>query len=280
MSYSLLIGDCRDILKTVPDNHVDCVVTSPPYFGLRDYGNDRQMGLETNREEYVAGMVEVFREVRRVLKPAGTLWLNIADSYNAAGRKGHGATQGLKQQTLRASALQKDWVRPTDPTAKPKELLGIPWRLALALSDDGWYLRQDIIWSKPNPMPESVKDRATKAHEYLFMFSKSERYYFDYDAFQEPARNGVSRRNRRSVWELAAKPYKGGHFATFPAGLVLPAILAGSPKGGIILDPFGGSGTVAGVAEALGRDSLIIELNPEYSELVPDRIQTLKKELL
>lgn len=272
MSYQVLVGDCRAILRTLPSESVDCVVTSPPYFGIRDYDHTGQIGHESTRAEYVSMLVEVFREVRRVLKDSGTLWLNIGDSYNAAGRKGHGTRQGVKQGTLRASAQGKDNVRPSDPTAKPKELLGIPWRLAVALSDDGWLLRQDIIWHKPNPMTESVKDRATKAHEYLFLLTKSERYYFDQTSFLEPTVDGRGTRNRRSVWTIPGQSYRGAHFATFPPALIRPALLAGCPRGGVVLDPFGGSGTVAGVAESLDMDSILIEINPEFAGLIPDRV--------
>lgn len=280
MSYQVLVGDCRQHLKRIETESVDCVITSPPYFGLRDYGVEGQIGLEPIRENYVRNLVTTFREVRRVLKTRGTLWVNLGDSYNAAGRKGHGTRQGVKQGTARASAQKQDLVRPSDPSAKPKELLGIPWRFALAMSDDGWTLRQDVIWAKPNPMTESVKDRATKAHEYLFLFAKSERYYFDHEAFKEPTSDGQGLRNRRSVWTLPSKPYRGAHFATFPPELVRPALEAGCPKDGLVLDPFGGSGTVAGVAEALGRNSLIIELNPEYAVLIPDRVESVKRRLI
>lgn len=275
MSYQVLVGDCRTVLSGLASESVDCVVTSPPYFGLRDYEHQNQVGHESSREDYVLGLVSVFREVFRVLKNTGTCWINLGDSYNAAGRKGHGTRQGVKQGTLRASAKKKDWVRPSDPAAKPKELLGIPWRVALALSDEGWYLRQDIVWSKPNPMTESVKDRATKAHEYLFMMTKAERYYFNHEGFKEPTVCGTDLRNRRSVWTVPAQSFRGAHFATFPPDLIRPALLGGCPPGGVVLDPFGGSGTVAGVAESLGMDSIIIELNPEFAALIPSRVEQI-----
>ena len=275
MSYEVIVGDCRTVLRNLPAESVDCVFTSPPYFGLRDYESADQIGHETSRDGYVRELVAVFREVFRVLKSTGTCWINLGDSYNAAGRKGHGTRQGVKQGTLRASAEKKDWVRPSDPSAKPKELLGIPWRVALALSDDGWCLRQDIVWNKPNPMTESVKDRATKAHEYLFMFTKSERYYFNHEGFREPTADGTGLRNRRSVWTVPAQSFRGAHFATFPPNLVRPALLGGCPPGGVVLDPFGGSGTTAGVAETLGMRSIMIEVNPEFAALIPSRVSQI-----
>lgn len=191
MTIRILTGDCRDVLRTLADGSVQCCVTSPPYFGLRDYGHDGQIGLEQTPEEYIAAMVDVFRCVRDVLADDGTLWLNIGDSYNAAGRTGHGTRVGFKQGTNRASAAGADQCRPSVDSLKPKDLIGIPWMLAFALRADGWYLRQDIIWAKPNPMPESVTDRCTKAHEYLFLLSKSARYYFDSEAMQEDATDGA-----------------------------------------------------------------------------------------
>lgn len=276
--YELHVGDCIESLKKMPNQSVNCCVTSPPYFGLRDYGVDGQIGLEQTPEEYVAKMVEVFREVRRVLRDDGTLWINIGDSWS-----------------------------------KNKQLMGLPWRLAFALQDDGWYLRQEIIWHKPNPMPESVKDRCTKAHEQIFLLSKSPRYYFDSEAIKEdavggqtgkaasfkregskreqtipgqaygthrPGREDVAyngeKRNRRSVWSVATRPFRGAHFATFPPALIEPCILAGCPVGGTVLDPFGGSGTTAGVAIVHGRDAALCELNPDYAALMPARIEGIK----
>ncbi len=302
MSYQLIIGDCIDVMPRIPDGSVNCCVTSPPYFGLRDYGVDGQIGLEQTPEEYVAKMVEVFREVRRVLRNDGTLWLNIGDSYANGGRKTRDTDDKLTHRGMAA--------RPADGVGvKPKDLIGIPWMLAFALRADGWYLRQEIIWHKPNPMPESVKDRCTKAHEQIFMLTKSPRYYFDSEAMKEPAvmklqrrnqrakydapgagehrkgtqylRNEVGidspdgKRNRRSVWSVATRPYKGAHFATFPPALIEPCILAGCPAGGVVLDPFGGSGTTAGVAVAHGRKAIICELNPEYGKLVHDRVNSI-----
>lgn len=272
MTVEILIGDCRQMLATLPEKSVHCVVTSPPYFGLRDYGVSGQLGLEPTPEEFVAAMVEVFRDVRRVLRDDGTLWLNLGDSYGGK-----------------------------------KQLLGIPWRVAFALQTDGWYLRQDIIWHKPNPMPESVKDRCTKAHEYIFLLSKELRYFFDADAIKEiasefgkpsvrketgrrfrDANAGIGdgmrtrpvgrtcgnpeRRNKRSVWVVIPKPFKGAHFATFPPNLIEPCVLAGCPSGGTVLDPFGGSGTTGLVAQAHGRSAILCELNPEYATMARERI--------
>jgi DNA modification methylase len=243
-------------------------------------------------------LVKVFREVRRVLRDDGTLWLNLGDSYNAAGRSGHGTRVGYKQGTNRASATGSDACRPSVDALKEKDLIGIPWRVAFALQADGWYLRQDIIWSKPNPMPESVTDRCTKAHEYIFLLSKSARYYYDGDAIKEPSsgrerwygdcgysvgagRNdgpgseskpGRETRNRRSVWTVASQPYSGAHFATFPPKLIEPCILAGCPVGGTVLDPFNGSGTTCEVAIGNARNYVGIELSPEYMRLAEQRL--------
>jgi DNA modification methylase len=295
-------GDCRDTMRrwAADGVRVQTCVTSPPYFGLRDYGHDGQIGLEQTPEQYIAAMVEVFRCVRDVLADDGTLWVNIGDSYNAAGRTGHGARVGYKQGTNRASSTGADNCRPSVDGLKPKDLIGIPWMLAFALRADGWYLRQDIIWHKPNPMPESVRDRCTKAHEYIFLLSKSERYFFDSEAMKEPAvcagtrpsaekgsfkakgeplpgqlpfRAITETRNRRSVWSVATRPYKGAHFATFPPALIEPCILAGSRPGDIVLDPFMGSGTTAAVALQHGRRYLGCELNQEYGPLQQARIK-------
>ncbi|WP_210202528.1 DNA-methyltransferase [Alsobacter soli] len=275
-------------------------MTSPPYFGLRDYGHDGQLGLEQTPEEYVAAMVELFRCVRDVLADDGTLWLNIGDSYASAG--GQSAQAG--QMADRAHGKAARSARFSGDGIKNKELIGIPWMLAFALRADGWYLWQDIIWSKPNPMPESVRDRCTKAHEYLFLLSKSERYYYDAEAVMEPVaastverlgqptlhqQEGSARvpgktngnmkavgrpdkRNRRSVWTIATRPDKGAHFATFPPALIEPCILAGSRPGDIVLDPFMGSGTTAAVALQHGRQYLGCELNREYGPLQQERI--------
>lgn len=293
-------GDCRETLRRwkLSGLPAQTCITSPPYFGLRDYGHPGQLGLEQTPDEYVAAMVEVFRCVRDVLADDGTLWLNIGDSYNAAGRTGHGTRTGFKQGTNRASSEGADNCRPSVEGLKPKDLIGIPWLLAFALRADGWYLRQDIIWHKPNPMPESVRDRCTKAHEYLFLLTKNEKYFIDPEGLKEPAVKGAAgssfstgktaahhlgrssgaerieggNRNRRSVWTVATHPYKGAHFATFPPALIEPCVLAGSRPGDHVLDPFMGSGTTAAVAIKHGRRYLGCELNREYEPLQIERI--------
>lgn len=369
MTIRLLQGDVLDRLADLPDESVHCCITSPPYFGLRDYGVAGQIGLEESPTDYVAALVAVFREVRRVLRSDGTLWLNLGDSYNAhPGQRKTTDKAGPKQVTNGGSNSAPSR---NVGTCKPKDLLGIPWMVAFALRADGWWLRQDIIWSKPNPMPESVTDRCTKAHEYLFLLSKSERYYYDADAIREDSITGDPRRpytsegawqmdgrpveqrhggkprkikvpsgwdtgdgahgtihrdgrtlvpeyrqvgkprtagnkshkyvdayeaseteehrtkaglmkvadvpwysrNRRSVWTVATAPFPEAHFATFPPALVEPCILAGCPKGGTVLDPFGGSGTTGLVADRLGRDAVLIELNPEYAEMAERRLR-------
>jgi DNA modification methylase len=281
-AHTILLGDCRETLKTIAAKSINTCVTSPPYFGLRDYGATGQIGLEDSIQEYIDNIVQVFREVKHCLRDDGTLWLNLGDSYAAAGK------------TTSSSLL-----------IKPKDLIGIPWRVAFALQADGWYLRQDIIWHKPNPMPESVTDRCTKAHEYLFLLSKSPKYYFDHEAIKEPAVTapvkrdkmgegyqadypkgdrfssgervwGSTTRNKRSVWTVATKPYKCAHNAVFPPNLIEPCILAGCPVGGTVLDPFGGSGTTAGVALKHGRNAVLCELNPSYAELVEARITNIR----
>ncbi len=312
MSTRILTGDCRDVLKALPDQSVHCIVTSPPYFGLRDYGVDGQMGLEQTPDEYVAGMVALFREARRVLRDDGTLWLNLGDSYASNGgvaqphRDGSGGIgkKGTRGRQGYASA-GGGYSRPNTvvDALKPKDLIGIPWRVAFALQADGWYLRQDIIWHKPNPMPESVTDRCTKSHEYVFMLSKAARYYFDAPAIAEPvslstigrlgqnleaqagsdrvpgksngtmkAVGGAETRNKRSVWSITTQPFSEAHFATMAPELAETCIKAGCPAGGIVLDPFGGAGTTALCADRLGRDAVLIELNPEYVEIARKRL--------
>ena len=305
----ILCGDCLEVLKTLSNESVDCVITSPPYWRLRDYGIEGQFGLEKTPEEYVAKMVEVFREVKRVLKKEGTLWLNMGDSYTGSGVHEEWHKNPGKSQSARRGCRQG---RPVTSGLKPKDLVGMPWRLAFALQADGWWLRQDIIWSKPNSMPESVTDRCTKAHEYIFLLAKSPKYYFDNEAIKEPLadvsiarqRRGVSNhhkningapgqlphtmneprendknrqvntiRNKRSVWIITTKPFKDAHFATFPEDLIVPMVKAGCPKRGLVLDPFIGSGTTAVVAKKLGRNYLGIELNPEYIKMANKRLQ-------
>lgn len=343
---SVLVGDCLTSMRRMGDATIQMCVTSPPYFGLRDYGHEGQIGLEQTPDEYVAKLVEVFREVRRVLRDDGTLWLNLGDSYAAQrggttppaetlagginGRGDSNAKRGRKEgynPDRNASAIG----------LKHKDMIGIPWMVAFALRADGWYLRQGIIWHKPNPMPESVTDRFTKSHEDVFLLTKSARYYFDHEAVKEPAVGGVpgnrkpgkaieddpekhrtraglhsyaerqrsrrdsfkraqtipgqsvgthradrledtwdtEKRNRRSVWTIATRPYKGAHFATFPPALIEPCILAGSRVGDMVFDPFGGSGTTAGVALKHGRHAMLCELNQDYANLIPARVDSI-----
>ena len=296
-------GDCRETMRrwAADGLKAQMCVTSPPYFGLRDYGVDGQIGLEQTPEEYIAAMVEVFRCVRDVLADDGTLWVNIGDSYaggNTGGKWREGSARADGDVREDGHSRRNRNGNGAVSGCKPKDLIGIPWMLAFALRTDGWYLRQDIIWHKPNPMPESVRDRCTKAHEYIFLLSKSERYFFDSEAVKEDAvrghagsdfrkgktaihqENRVSqaertddgKRNRRSVWSVATKPYAGAHFATFPEKLIEPCILAGSRPGDIVLDPFMGSGTTAAVALQHGRQYLGCELNAEYGALQAERI--------
>lgn len=343
MTVRILTGDARGLLTTLPDRSVHCCVTSPPYFGLRSYLPDGhpdkalEMGLEQTPDEFIAAMVDVFRDVRRVLRDDGTLWLNIGDSYAGSrcgpqGGLGEMANRSLSSQRERRAENGNHSAR---PGAKPKDMLGIPWMLAFALRADGWYLRRDIIWHKLNPMPESVRDRPTTAHEYLFLLSKSQSYFYDADAVMEPsspdthARASRGRsdshkyadggpcnqtiakrspsagrapgvtpksaasgsgiraneswhaatvevlpmRNKRSVWSTVSEPYSGAHFATFPPALIEPCILAGCPRGGVVLDPFFGAGTTGLVAQRLGRDCIGIELNPDSVAMARDRIR-------
>lgn len=283
----IIQGDCRAVLRTLPDESVQCIVTSPPYFGLRDYGDAEQIGLEQTPEQYVQEIVGVFREARRVLRHDGTLWLNLGDSYAAARGGTHqpaetlaGGEGGRTAEGERVNRGRRDGYNPTRNAAaiglKHKDLIGIPWRVALALQADGWYLRQDVIWHKPNPMPESVTDRFTKAHEYVFLLSKSERYYFDHEAVQEPATGARGVRNKRSVWTVATKPFPGAHFATFPPELIRPCVLAGSGPGDVVLDPFSGSGTTGEVALLAQRKYLGIEVNPVYVAMATERLQRIQ----
>jgi DNA modification methylase len=352
---NLICGDAKEQLALLPEQSVHCIVTSPPYFGLRDYQTgqwvggdldcdhkpsttpttrglasstlgggkattghqqegfgsvcprcgatrvDLQVGLESTPDEYVKRIVETLHEARRVLRDDGVLWLNLGDSYNAAGRSGHGSRIGNKQRTNRASAIGIDHGRPNVDYLKPKDLIGVPWMVAFALRADGWYLRSDVVWAKKNPMPESVKDRPTRSHEYIFLLTKKARYYYDADAIKEPSkypnddRKGRSKvdhkrmptdviagvrpgsmtypkRNRRDVWFISTKPYKKAHFATFPADLIEPCVLAGCPVGGTVLDPFCGSGTTGMVARRHGREFIGIDLNPDYLVLARERI--------
>jgi DNA modification methylase len=340
-TIKIIQGNCLEVLKKMPEQSVNTCVTSPPFYGLRDYGTatweggddgcdhqvgrfehkvsdkqksntasaghqardvcpkcgairkDSQLGLEDTPEEFVENLVKVFREVKRVLRDDGTVWLNLGDSYSSGGRT------TTTNQTLRGD---KDYgaTRPKpSKNIKPKDLIGIPWRVAFALQQDGWYLRQDIIWHKPNPMPESVKDRCTKAHEYIFLLSKNSKYYYDNEAIKEPAKDWGTRdrskgkyhnkgtgltphtgleksyptKNKRSVWTVTTKPFKGAHFAVFPMDLIEPCVLAGCPENGTVLDPFGGAGTTGLVANKNKRNAVLIELNSDYIDIAEDRIQ-------
>ena len=305
MNVKILIGDCRDVLRRLPDVSVQCCVTSPPYFGLRDYGVAGQIGLEPTPDDFVAEMVAVFREVRRVLRDDGTLWLNLGDSYASTvkGSGGAGKSRLGPNRDLQNIGHQKFEPRRFDMQGlKPKDLIGIPWRVAFALQADGWWLRSSIVWHKPNSMPESVRDRPTSAHENIFLLAKSDRYFFDADAVKEQAieyartpnrprvdtgiRKGASDaridavnqcgvnelRNIRNVWTVATQPFSDAHFATFPPALIEPCIKAGCPAGGTVLDPFGGAGTTGLVADRLQRHAVLIELNPEYAAMAERRI--------
>ena len=323
MTTKILKGNNLDTLKTLDDQSINTVVTSPPYWGLRDYGTgtweggdpdcphmrttkisintatghkgmadkghavgdaiykdicpkcnavrkDSQLGLEDTPEQFAHNLVMLFREIRRVLRDDGTVWLNLGDSYSSGGRR------TTTNQSLRGD---KDYgvTRPAPSEGiKPKDLIGIPWRVAFALQQDGWYLRQDIIWHKPNPMPESVRDRCTKAHEYIFLLSKNVKYYYDHEAIKEDCitNDNYTKKNKRSVWTVTTKPFKGAHFATFPMDLIEPCILAGCPEGGTVLDPFGGAGTTAVVSNKHNRNAILCELNKEYIEIAEKRLES------
>jgi DNA modification methylase len=258
-------GDSRRALAEIPDNTFQCCITSPPYWGLRDYGIAGQIGAENDPNDYILDLVCIFREVRRTLRGDATLWLNIGDSYTSGDRRWRAPD---KKNQARAMTYRP----PTPKGLKPKDLIGVPWRLALALQSDGWYLRSDIIWNKPNCQPESVRDRPTRAHEYVFLMSKAENYYYDFEAIQEFSSNGRSPKNRRTVWNINTNGFHGAHFAVFPPELVRMCLLAGSKPGSLVLDPFFGSGTVGLVCREYQRECVGIELNPEYVKIALDRI--------
>lgn len=310
MSVSIILGDALSQLSLMPTESAHCCVTSPPYYGLRDYGVAGQIGLEASPDEYVAALVAVFREVRRVLRKDGTLWLNLGDSYAGSGKGGNpdagkqatnqgsqsvGVLYGKTGETARQAAVTNVTRGPVGG-CKAKDLIGIPWLVAFALRADGWWLRQEIIWHKPAPMPESVLDRCTRAHESIFLLAKSERYYFDGAAIAEKAKDGaklfngghnvgadrqdngrqdrsdIDNRNKRSVWTVVSEPFPKAHFATYPPALIEPCILAGCPQGGTVLDPFGGAGTTGLVADRLGRSAVLVEINPEYAQMARRRL--------
>tara|TARA_Y100001963_G_scaffold155628_1_gene247314 strand:- start:665 stop:1618 length:954 start_codon:yes stop_codon:yes gene_type:complete len=302
MSIKIYQGNCLDTLKKIEDESINTCITSPPYWGLRDYGESKQLGLEETPEEFVNNLVEVFREVKRVLRDDGTVWLNLGDSY--AGPKGNNRGEGAGGGQKRGELMGFNNIKTKVPKGlKSKDLVGIPWRVAFALQRDRWILRQDIIWHKPNPMPESVKDRCTKAHEYIFLLSKKDKYYCDMDSIREPIKesnkgfimarartaqgalggenkHNMERRdyeeikgaNKRSVWSVNSKPFQGAHLATFPIDLIKPCVLAGCPEGGTVLDPFGGSGTTALVANGHNRNAILCELNEDYIKIAKERL--------
>jgi len=307
MAHTVWVGDCLDKLRSMNDETVDCCITSPPYYGLRNYGGEGRWWGGIIDCEHEKG--DVHTHQRRSndkgsagrkqttnkgsgKKPTGTFWLNIGDTY--WGGKGKSGMKDAKLQAQRTNSLNKGHhnevggkgiTRPQDgkhssikpKDLKPKDLMMLPHRLAIALQDDGWWVRNDIVWAKPNPMPESVRDRCGRAHEYIFLLTKSKKYHFDYQAIKEPTTDGKGLRTKRDVWTITNKPFKGAHFATYPPDLVEPCILAGCPPDGIVLDPFAGSGTTGAVAEVLGRNSIQIELMPEYAKLIPKRIEDVKR---
>ncbi len=322
MSGQIIQGDALTVLRTLDDESVQMCVTSPPYYGLRDYGVDGQIGMEETPEQFISALADVFDEVRRVLKPDGTLWVNIGDSYAAQRGGTHPPAEtlagGKHGYTDDGDIVNRDRNKGYNPTRnasaiglKHKDLIGIPWMLAFELRRRGWYLRQDIIWHKPNPMPESVKDRCTKSHEYIFLLSKSDKYYFDHESMKEkavytaveaknnPTRYGGNKytatpdkfnrtksgnaynytgfRNKRDVWSVSTKPYKEAHFATYPEELILPCILSGSRKGDTVLDPFNGAGTTGVVCLKTGREYIGVELNPDYVDISMRRLNSVKE---
>ena len=299
MNYTIIEGDCIEKLKELPEKSINTCVTSPPYYALRNYQMDGQVGVEESPDDYVQKIVQVFREVRRVLKDDGTIWINLGDSYAGSGGAGN-----QFDQIENGLSPYKQTGSPKDIGLKPKDLIGIPWRVAFALQADGWYLRSDIIWHKPNPMPESVKDRPTKSHEYIFLMSKNRTYYYDQESIKTPVKqenikgttthkrstkdwgdgtgvkthNGFDKSydmaNKRDVWTVPTDKFEGQHFATFPKELIKPCILAGCPEGGTVLDPFNGSGTTCIVSLQNNRKYIGIELNPEYCIIAHKRIST------
>ncbi len=264
LQYAVYQGDAYQVLAELPAGICQTAITSPPYWGLRDYGYPDQIGSEETVDEYVDELVKVFHELKRVLRDDGTFWLNLGDCYTSGGRKWRASD---KKNPARAMSYRP----PTPEGLKPKDLVGVPWRVAMALQADGWYLRSEIIWHKPNPHPESVKDRPTCAHEILFLLSKSETYFYDYEAAKERGVNGKLR-NRRSVWTVPTEPFKGAHFATFPTELIKPCVLAGSRAGDLVIDPFFGSGTTGLVAAMNSRSFIGIELKPEYVDIAQRRL--------
>lgn len=262
----ILHGDARTLVNQLPDKFYSCCITSPPYWGMRDYGYDLQIGAEVAIDDYIENLVSVFRVVRDKLCDQGTLWLNIGDTYTSGNRT-------WRAPDKKNPAREMTYRPPTPAGLKPKDLIGLPWRIAFALQADGWYLRSDIIWNKPNCQPESVKDRPTLAHEYIFLLAKSEKYYYDHESMREPAFEAGKLRNRRTVWNVNTEPFKEAHFATFPEDLINPIVSGSSKKNDFVLDPFFGSGTVGVVCKKLGRKFHGIELNEEYVKIAQQRIE-------
>jgi len=270
---SIEIGDSKSVLSTFPSDYFQSCITSPPYWGLRDYGVSGQIGAETTVDEYIENLVEIFREVKRTLKDDGTLWLNIGDSYTSGGRT-------WRDPDKKNAARGMSYRAPTPDGLKPKDLIGVPWKIAFALQADGWYLRSDIVWYKPNCQPESVKDRPTRSHEYIFLFSKNAKYFYDHEAIKEPTTDGKKLRNKRTVWSINTEPFRDAHFAVFPPELVKACLLASSSPNDLVLDPFLGSGTVAQVAIEHSRQCVGIELNDDYADIAKKRIAQLNRNLI
>jgi site-specific DNA-methyltransferase (cytosine-N4-specific) len=269
----VLHGDARKLVAGLPDSVFQCAITSPPYWGVRDYGVEGQIGSEPILEDYITELVDIFREVRRTLQPDGIFWLNIGNTYTSGGRK-------WRQEDAKNKGRAMSYRPPNPDGLKKKDLIGVAWMLAMACQRDGWYLRNDIIWYKPNCQPESVKDRFTVSHEYVFMLTKSERYLFNQDAIKEPTTNGNGLKNRRTVWSINTEPCPEAHFAVFPCALVRPCILAATRNGDLVLDPFYGTGTVGIVAQELGRRCVGIELKREYVEIAEKRNSTVQRSLI
>lgn len=266
--YEIVIGDVLEELKKFNSSQFQTCITSPPYWGLRDYGIQGQIGAESLLDDYLNNIVLVFREIKRVLRDDGTLWLNIGDSYTSGGRTWRDTD---KKNPARAMSYRP----PTPEGLKPKDLIGLPWRIAFALQSDGWYLRSDIIWYKPNCQPESVKDRPTQSHEYIFLLTKADNYYYDIESIKEKTNDGLGKRNKRTVWAVKTEPYKEAHFAVFPQSLIVPCLLAGSKVGSWVVDPFFGSGTVGEVCQKFNRKCVGFELNEEYAAIAKRRLQSL-----
>jgi DNA modification methylase len=273
----IIQGNCIDKIQELKNNSIDCVVSSPPYFGLRDYGVDGQFGLEKTYQDYIANTVKVFETFKPKLKDTATIWWNVGDTYASNGIYIHSwykkeKNKDKKNLHTNNKVRYQDRKAYRDHIIKAKDLMMIPNRVAIALQDAGWYIRSEIIWHKPNPMPESIKDRPTSCHEKIWLITKSKKYYYDVDAIKEPTVGNLEKRNKRNVWTITTKPFKDAHFATFPKDLIEPCIKAGCPEGGVVLDPFGGAGTTGIVAQSLDRQAILIELNKDYINIANKRI--------